>query len=438
MAPRTGIFLAFLLAGPALGAAPEKAEKADKPDQAKGPVFSSEVSLVSVPVFITDKGGKGMPGLTAADFELFEDGQRVPIVSFQYVDTTDEDQQELIRQAPAARRRFLFLFDLSFTDPGGLHRAQSAAHTFLNTRLAESDLAAVMTFDTNRGIRMVANFTEDRALLSHAVETLGVPTLARITDPLNLNFAATDIQGGGKATGGGAANESVQAVTDSFVQALALRLKAADEGIYQQNVLGLIGSFEELGHALRNVEGRKQLVYFSAGFNSQALVGMQGNDARNASEAVTQGNLWQVESNARYGDARLRTIFAEMTRVMSSADTVVHAVDVTGLGTDNALTHAERSNDISRNTQGRESLNYVSAETGGRFFRDTNDLGVVLGEIQDMTSRFYILGYAPDNPKDPGRFHKLKVKVARKGANLSHRAGYFERVAVAQQTALQR
>src|SRR6185436_10323644 len=113
MAPRTGIFLAFLLAGPALGAAPEKADKADKPDQAKGPVFSSEVSLVSVPVFITDKGGKGMPGLTAADFELFEDGQRVPIVSFQYVDTTDGDQQELIRQAPAARRRFLFLFDLS-------------------------------------------------------------------------------------------------------------------------------------------------------------------------------------------------------------------------------------------------------------------------------------------------------------------------------------
>lgn len=432
MVPRRALLSVLLVLGSALTAAP------DKPDPAKTPVFSSEVSLVSIPVFVTDKSGKAMPGLSVEDFQLFEDGRPVKVVSFQYIDTTEEEQQELIRQAPAARRRFLFLFDLSFTDPGGLHRAQAAARTFLRTKLAESDLAAVLTFDTNRGIRMVANFTEDRALLSHAVETLGVPSLAKINDPLNLNFAVTDIQGGGRSTGGGGTNESVQALTDSFLKALAQRLRAADEGLYQQQVLGLIGSFEELGRALRHVEGRKQLVYFSAGFNSQALVGMQGNDARSASDAVTQGRLWEVDSNARYGDARLRTIFSEMTRVIASADTVVHAVDVTGLGTDDSLTKTQVANDLGRTIQGRDSLNFVSAETGGRFFRDTNDLGIVLGEIRDMTSRFYILGYQPDTLKGPGQFHKLKVKVARKGANLSHRAGYFERVPVAQQTALQR
>ena len=341
MAPRSALLFGLLLLGPVATAAP------DKPEGAKTPVFSSEVSLVSIPVFVTDKSGKALPGLTASDFELFEDGKRVPIVSFQYVDTTDDEEQELIRQAPAARRRFLFLFDLSFTDPGGLHRAQAAARTFLRTQLADSDLAAVLTFDTNRGIRIIANFTEDRALLSHAVETLGVPSLARINDPLNLNFAATDLQGGGTAAGG-ANSEGLAAVTDSYLKALAQRLKAADEGIYQQQVLGLIGSFEELGHALRNVEGRKQLVYFSAGFNSQALVGMQGYDARNASDAVTQGRLWEVDSNARYGDARLRTIFQEMTRVISSADTVIHAVDVTGHGTDDSLTRTDINNDLSR------------------------------------------------------------------------------------------
>ena len=81
--------------------------------------------------------------------------------------------------------------------------------------------------------------------------------------------------------------------------------------------------------------------------------------------------------------------------------------------------------------QGRESLNFVSYETGGRFFRDTNDLGQVLAEVQDMTSRFYILGFQPDRLKGPGQFHKLKVKVARKGTNISHRAGYFERTPLA-------
>ena len=49
-----------------------------------------------------------------------------------------------------------------------------------------SDLAAVATFDVSNGLRVVANFTEDRALLAHAVDTLGVPQLSRIRDPLNL------------------------------------------------------------------------------------------------------------------------------------------------------------------------------------------------------------------------------------------------------------
>jgi len=55
-----------------------------------------------------------------------------------------------------------------------------------------------------------------------------------------------------------------------------------------------------------------------------------------------------------------------------------------------------------------------------------------------MTSRYYILGHQPQDLAGPGRFHKLKVKVARKGASLSHRAGFFERVPRQTQTVLQR
>ena len=430
MAPRTAVFVSLALVLSAPSAAP--ATPADKTI----PVFSGAVSLVSVPVFVTDKGGRALPGLTAADFELYEDGQPVPIVSFQYIDTTDADEQELIRQAPAARRRFVLLFDLSFTDPGGLHRAQAAAQTFVRARLAASDLAAVLTFDVNRGIRTVANFTEDRALLSHAVETLGVPTLARISDPLHLTFQSADLQGTGRTSTGGSNDTSVP--LDSYLQALAIRLKAADQSLYDQQVLGLISSFEGLGKALRSVEGRKQVVYFSAGFDSQTLVGMEGSDARTASDAVVQGRLWEVDSNARFGDVRLREVFSSMARGLANADCVVHAVDVTGLGSDNSLTQTGISKDSVRNVRGRESLNFVSSETGGRFFRDTNDLGVVLGEIQNMTSRFYVLGYQPDKLRGPGHFHKLKVKVARKSTNVSHRVGFYERVPVAQQTALQR
>jgi VWFA-related protein len=438
MGKRPGALAAVLTSCAAMVFAPLlEASPLDKSEPAKAtPVFASEVSLVSIPVFVSNREGSALAGLHVEDFQLFEDGKQVPIVAFQYVDTTAPEDQEQIRQSPAARRRFLYLFDLSFTDPGGLHRAQVAARDFVRTRLAESDLAAVATFDTNRGIRLVANFTEDRNLLLHAIETLGVPTLARINDPLSLSFQSSDVASTASRGFGNAESNTQQ--TDSVLAFLTRRLRQADQNIYRNQVQGLIGSMEELGKSLRNVEGRKQVLYFSAGFDAQALTGMSGSAMREASEALAEGRFWEVDSNDRYGDNRLRDSFGVMTKVLSAADCVVHAVDVTGLGTDASLTQVAATKDAVRNTAGRDSLHFISAETGGRLFKDTNDLAVVLNEVRDMTSRFYVLGYQPENARGPSKFHKLKVKVARKNVNLSHRAGFFERVPVAQQTALQR
>lgn len=386
--------LLFLAAG-----APGK----EKPLPPRAPVFSSEVSLVSIPVFVSDRAGKAVRGLALPDFELYEDGRKVEVVAFQYVDTTSPEDQAQIKLAPPARRRFLFLFDLSFTDPGGLHRSQVAARDFVRRKLAESDLAAVATFDTNRGLRVVANFTEDRSLLGKAIETLGAPALARITDPLSLTLAATDIPGAG---GGVEGSGLVFGEGAGVMAALAGRLRQADENIYRSQVQGLIGSLEELGRALRGVEGRKQVLYFSAGFDSRALVGATASEMRTSNDAVAQGRIWEVDSNARYGDSRLRDSFGAMTKVLASADCVVHAVDVSGLGDGSRLTETQTAKESIRSTPGRDSLFTLSSETGGRLFKDTNDLATILDEVQHMTARFYILGYQPERPKGPGKFHK--------------------------------
>src|SRR5260370_35429367 len=139
-APVTVVVVALALPLAAFGASPEE-------NRRRAPVFTSEVSLVSLPVFIVDREGRAVPGLAVGDFELYEDGKRVEVVSFRYVDTTSPEDQDRIRQASAARRRFLLLFDKSFTDPAGLPRAQRPAADFGRHRLAESALAAVATFD---------------------------------------------------------------------------------------------------------------------------------------------------------------------------------------------------------------------------------------------------------------------------------------------------
>jgi VWFA-related protein len=398
-------------------------------------VFGSEVSLVLLPVFVVDRKGKAVRGLGPGDFEVHEDGQRAEVVSFRYVDTTDDDEQDELRQASAARRRFLLLFDKSFTDLAGLGRARRAAGAFVRTRLASSDLAAVATFDVSQGVRLVANFTEDRALLAHAIDTLGVPQLSRISDPLGLaaNLLATDL-----TARPGAGGEEPQALLDNIAAVIVRQMRAAEAEQYRNQVQTLLAGFEDLARGLRNVDGRKQVVYFSAGFDSRFLVGEQGYEQETTNLSIEQGRLWEVDGENRFGDSRIRERITEATAALARADAVVHSVDVTGFGSDDSLARLTPLQDGTRDTRGREGLNLLAVETGGRFFRDTNNLAPALGEMLEMTSRYYVLGIQPRSAKAPGAFHKIKVKVDRKQVRLSHRPGYFERVPVAAKAPLQR
>lgn len=400
------------------------------------PVYSNEVSLVLLPVFAADGDGRAVRGLQARDFTVQADGKDVELVSFRYIDTTSAEDQEEIRESPAARRRFVLLFDMSFTDPAGLNRSQRAALQFVRGGLARSDLAAVATVDVNRGLKVVANFTDDRGLLAHAVQTLGIGTTTKISDPLALaaDLAATDI-----AVLGQRSDTISTAATMAEVLSFQVRqMRQADDSNYRARVNVLMGGFDDLARGLRNVEGRKQVLYFSAGFDSRVLVGDQGHDRQDGTQSIVEGRIWEVDAQSRYGDTRIREELGAALRSLSNADTVVHSIDVTGLGGDSSLTVQTSTGDSQRPVGGRESLNMIASETGGRFFKDTNDLDAVLREMSDMTSRYYVLGFQPAAQKGPGAYHKVKVKLARKGARLSHRTGYYERMPVASQTALQR
>lgn len=417
--PSALIAVSFSLAAPTAGATDEK----------KPLVFGSDVALVQLPVFVSGKDRGAAVGLKASDFTVKQDGKDVAIVSFRYIDTTAPALQEEIKQASAARRRFLLLFDKSFTDPAGLARARLAARDFVRSGLAESDLVAVATFDFLRGIRLIANFTEDRRVVEHAIHTLGVASLTRISDPLAIaaDFGLTDLT---PERDGGNTQETPGALLTNVIAALAMRARSAEDQSYKVRVGALVDSFRLLGLSLRNVPGRKQVVYFSTGFSSSLLGGQDKAEQTRASEAIAQGRLWEVDSDARYGNAETKMLLDEALRSLSRADAVVHSIDLTGMGAREKYNQLPDEAMPTRDASGRESLGFIAAETGGRFFKDANDLAPVLKEMGDMTSRYYVLGVQPRDARPDGGFRKLTVQVKGKGLRISHRPGYFERSTV--------
>jgi VWFA-related protein len=392
------------------------------------PRFEADITVVTLPVFVTDNAGAAVPGLRLEDFEVLDDGRPMKVVGFREIDVAEATEEELRAASPAARRQFLLLFDLSFSSVGGLVRSRKAAGRFVET-LAPSDLAAVATFSANHGVRLLVGFTSDRAQLRRAVDTLGVLQLDRRADPLGLSYDLTDI--------GAAFADTVafEGQLNDAIRAVQIRFEQSQQALYRQKILALLEGLGQLAVALDSVQGRKQVVFLSSGFEDTSLTGVTGAQAVADSEAVIRGRLWEVQSESRFGDAQVRTELSRVLQRFSSSDALIHTIDLTGLAARGDTTYT--SSEPVR-ASSRESLSEIANMTGGRLFKDANDLGRAFEEISRMSQRYYLLAFEPQAMRGSGKFHKLKVKVGGKGRQVSHRSGYFERAPFAERTPLAR
>jgi VWFA-related protein len=380
------------------------------------PVFGTGVRVIAVPVFVTDKDGQAVPGLTSADFEIEDQGKSVPIVAFQAVDAAAPvlpaaDAGPLVQAA--AHRQFLLLFDLTFSTPVGIMKAREAAVDFVRTSLAPADLAAAATFGRS-GVNLLVGFTSDRAQLMQAIHDLGLTETERERDPLRL---AWDI---GFDFRSAATSTEPRRMEEEIMDQLGL-MGRANDNIYRQRVDGFLGSLERLGRMLDDVQGRKQVILMSGGFDSTVLMGEQGLEQQQSAQAITAGRLWEVQSDSYFGDAAARQRLGDLYDVFAASDTVLHTVDVSGLATDVSVD----SPGSPRGGRGRETLAQFALNTGGHFIKDANDLTGGLEEVLDATRHYYILAF---EPRDAGgkkdKLRKLKVKVPGRDVRVSHRAGY--------------
>ena len=88
------------------------------------------------------RDGEPVRGLEATDFAVWEGRRKLPVAGFEVLDLAAAGPPPV--GAAAARRHFLFLFDLAFSEPKSIVRARRAAASLL-PRLHSSDLVAVAT-----------------------------------------------------------------------------------------------------------------------------------------------------------------------------------------------------------------------------------------------------------------------------------------------------
>jgi VWFA-related protein len=380
----------------------------------------AEVVLVEVPVRVVDRDGKPIRGLTRNDFELFDEGKRQEIVGFDAIDLAQKGREAPAATEPihpAARRHFLILFDLTFARPGAVIAAQRAAKQLVLNGMSNRDFAAVATFSAENGVRLLVTFSSDHVQLARAIDTLGITVTEDMSkDPLAFAFDISTIGARGQ---GIAEKESRAAMLVDTLQTLAQLSKARFDEYARGRVGQLMQSFASLARTLDAVQGRKDVIYLSEGFESRLLVGTRDTDQER--DWIVSGEQWKVDQEKRFGNTHLRQQVNFMTDLFRRSDCVIHAVDIAGL-----VTESDTASTVAR-VRGENALFEIANGTGGEVLRNDNDFRAQLERLMTRTSLVYVLAFRPQRTGGEDRFHEIKVKVRSPGARVSARAGYYEK-----------
>lgn len=402
---------------------------------------STRVVSVEVPVNVIGRDGQPVRGLQAADFQVFDDGAAQAVSSFEIIDldvtppaaagssmsASASASEEYL--AGSARRRFLLLFDLTFSSPTAILKARLAARDFILNSLRPGDLAAVGTISLEQGFRAVVTFTPDRAQLARGIDTLGFhpgEPLARV-DPLRFVIApppASELDAAGSAsdTGklGDVRGDSNSALVD-YLSALSVMAERDQRAFDKSRINGMLRVLGGLARTLNSVRGRKNLVLFSEGFESRLLLGRDSSltdEERDEAANIAHGDVWRVDTDQRFGSTELQTTAGKVLEEFRRADTAIQAVDIGGLRADA---------DASKPTAaGQDALFFMANETGGELLKNANNLRPELDKVLKRSSVTYLLTFERPDVRPDGAYHRLRVKVRLPaGGRVNHRAGYY-------------
>lgn len=385
------------------------------------PRFRVSIEVVRIDAVVTDRDGRVVPDLTANDFQVFQDGKPQKVTYAQFVPVlTAQPSSAPPRPAPKApaaptpvvppppvrpehiQRTLVVVVDDLGLSVESLAYTKQALHGFVDRELQPNDLVGVIR--TGGTSDMLQAFTTDPRILHAAIDSLRWNGFSRsgveAFEPQNQWTTFDDRHG--------------MADVDDFRKVNALRSSML--------AVGTLGALNVAIRGLRDLPGRKAVIFASEGFK-----------------------LFDFE---KLPDTRIRSALDRAVDQATRAGVVVYAVDCRGLQTgtllasDNikrgppaegafeAIVRKEGTNRVEAIRDAQEGMAYLAEQTGGFAVLNANDLARGFQRITQDIRDYYVIGYVPDEGTfaEPGktpRYHKLSVKVRRSGLRVRTRREFL-------------
>lgn len=434
---------ALAAAPPAPGQAPAAAPPASGSQQEAGQqaggqpeifVDSVEVSVVNVEVYVTDKQGNRVTGLTKDDFEVFEDRRPVQVTNFYAVENGVPEREFAPLQvtadvpepipvpppaaaaAPAApeipedqRLNLIVYVDNYNLRPYNRNRVLRELRVFLGEQVRVGDRVMLVSYDRSLTIRRP--FTTDPQAIGSALvelETMTGHAASRDQDQRDILKRVQDAR--------------------SPSEALTWARGYAEE--IENNLRFSVDALKEMVSWLAGLSGRKAIVYLSDGVPM-----VPGQEVFHAVDGLHGGQSGAITESLGYDASRL---FQELAAQANANRVTFYTIDAAGLRVDSSIdVENQRAQSVSVSSIDTHNvqapLRYVADATGGLAIMNRNKVLPALEQVASDFQTYYSLGYrAPEAGR--GRYHKIEVKVKGRGLLVRHRDGYRDKTVEARMT----
>ncbi len=394
--------------------------------------FKSSVNVVLVPVLVRDGQGYVIEDLKKDDFEIFDRGKRQSVSHFTVQKRKGNSNESRPAQdaAPAGNaqealegtetvsvkvrpeRYIIFLFDDLHLLAGDFSRVRSAASRMMAESLQPTDAGAVVSTsgEVNSG------FTRNRTKLEDAVAKLHLQTLyAHEHDCLDItpyeanlivNMGDTDTLLEVTALAKSCAGPTLPRPEEMARATAERELERVDQGTHATLLL-----MRSVVRSMGTAPGQRTLVLISPGFLVSSSPAVRA-DVSRLMDAAAQANVMISALDAR-------GLYTDMLD-LSERGKLPSDLDPTG----GIMRLKEQNRRDSMSVYGAV-LDELASGTGGTYFHNSNDLEGGFQSVTRAPECVYLLEFSPEDAQRDGSFHRLSVKVKRKGAKVRARQGYF-------------
>jgi VWFA-related protein len=395
-----------------------------------------EVQLVNVEAWVTDRKGQPVTGLTAADFEILEDGKPVAITHFAEIDGgrevlagvervlaaqgPEEASSEAPPEPPAVDPHHLVIyFDQLHLKTAGRNRLIGDLRDFLAAEAVSAERVLILTQDY--GLTTEVTFGSTWQEIDAALEriTKTAPAGGRVA--LEKRLALQRLQDGWRLCKDVGGSDPCDCFLPRAGKEVELFARESRERISAtMDHLASAASF------LSGVPGVKTMLYLS-----DSLETSPGADLLSFTRGVCPV---QEQSPGFIVSDQLGLAFRRLTRHANANRVTIYSLQAAGLEGSFTGSAAQvaldsqgiRGLDTAVRVNERDGLANLAAETGGRAVFNRNDFDVELTKIgREMTS-YYSLAYEPLHGGDELE-HQIEVRVKDRKLRVRHRRGYRDK-----------